>query len=163
MASIRKLTLDDWDIVNRFCLESPSYFVIESGSEGELRAADELFQSIPEGKTLEDKFIYGYFVGDELAGIAEGIRNHPQNGTWIIGMFIVAENLRNQSLGTDFLQQLELQLRDSGAMRFRIGVLDINQDGMKFWERSGYIRNGDIKEMVFNDIVHRVHVLTKGM
>jgi len=161
MAMIRKLTLEDRDSVNQFCLDNPSYFILESGNDAEVRAAEDIFQGLPPGKNLDDKFIYGYFAGLQLVGVAEGIRDYPQDGTWIIGLFIIAEDLRKQSLGKVFLQELELELRDSGASCFRIGVLDINQQGMLFWEKAGYIRTGEIKEMVFNEIVHRVHVLTK--
>ncbi len=161
MPVIRKLTREDWDIVDRFCLENSSYFIVQSGDNAETRAAEDLFQSLPAGKSLDDKFIFGYFLGDRLAGIAEGIRDYPQEGSWVIGFFIIAEELRKQSLGKDFLQGLEGRLRDSGALCLRIGVLDVNQGGMVFWEKSGYIRTGEVKEMTFDERVHRVHVLTK--
>lgn len=158
---IRELTQDDWNQVHTFCIENPGYFILESGPEADRRAAEDIYQSLPPGKTVEDKFIYGYFPESGLAGIAEGIRDYPQPGTWVIGLFIIAEGLRGQSHGKRFLQQLEVRLKGGGAGVSRIGVLDGNKGGMRFWESNGYCRTGEIKEMDFSGVVHQVHVLKK--
>lgn len=161
MNTIRLLTLGDWETVNLFCLENPGYFTLQSGEGAEVGGADDIFQSLPEGRSFADKFVYGFFIEDKLVGLAEGIRDYPQNGSWVIGFFIIAENLRKQSLGTEFLHMLEYALMGRGAQRFRVGVLDVNQSGMRFWERHGYIRTGEIKEISFGTQDQRVHVLIK--
>lgn len=159
--SVLTLNAKDLEAVNQFCLANPSYFIMESGEGADLTAARDIFESLPVGVSSTEKFIKGFYIDDQLVGLAEGIQNYPDIGTWIIGLFIIAEAYRNQSLGAHFLTALEDTLKTSGARTFRIGVLDANPAALHFWETQGYQKTGEVKEMIFGPLVHQVNVLVK--
>ncbi len=163
MNSIKELTIKNWELVDQFCRENPSYFVLQSGEGGEIGGAEDIFKSLPAGRSLDNKFIYGFFQDDQLTGLAEGIRHYPQKDTWMIGLFIIAERMRNQSVGTVNLKLLESTLKEAGAKGYRIGVLDVNPSGMRFWKRQGYIPTGEVKTITFENQIQRVHILEKRL
>ena len=53
--------------------------------------AQAMISSLPDGKSYNDKFIYGIFVGDHMVGCADVIRGFPMGSTATIGLLLIAE------------------------------------------------------------------------
>ena len=53
-------------------------------------AAQEFFQSVPPGKLIRDKFLYGFLDRKGvIVGVLEGMRNYPDDKTWWVGLLLL--------------------------------------------------------------------------
>ena len=62
----------------------------------------------------------------------------PQGDTCEVETLVVAEEVRGRRVGSKILVHVEERARRDGAAGMRVNVLDVNSDGRRFYERSGY-------------------------
>ncbi|WP_375768904.1 GNAT family N-acetyltransferase [Archangium gephyra] len=107
-------------------------------------AAEHFLTHLPDGKTLEDKFVLGLYVGevDELSGVIDIVRHWPVKDEWIIGTFLLDPTRRNAGLGARVHRDLERWVRGQGGTGLRLVVQVQNPAGLRFWQRRGYAITG---------------------
>jgi GNAT superfamily N-acetyltransferase len=103
-------------------------------------AAAQLLAELPEGKGLEDKFLFGLYppTPGPMAGVLEVIRDFPERGEWFIGFLMMEPGLRNAGLGSRFVNALEGWVRGQHATGLRLIVQEQNPGALRFWQRHGY-------------------------
>ena len=90
-------------------------------------------------KTLEDSLTLGvYNKCDLLIGMVDIFKNYPDNGTWMIGLLLLSPNERNKKLGKIIHEEIKKYALTQGGNIFRIGVVEQNIKGIKFWKSLGY-------------------------
>ncbi|WP_158502186.1 N-acetyltransferase [Vitiosangium sp. GDMCC 1.1324] len=121
-------------------------------------AAREFLNNLPNGKTLEDKFVLGLYAegADELAGVIDIVRHWPIRDEWIIGTFLLEPTRRNTGLGASVHRDLEQWVRGQGATGLRLVVQVQNPAGLRFWQRQGYAITGQTVQRthVRENIIH---------
>jgi hypothetical protein len=60
-------------------------------------------------------------------------------GVWHVGFFVVATALHGRGAARLLHDHLEHWMRAQGAQWSRLGVVEGNTRGERFWERSGYV------------------------
>jgi GNAT superfamily N-acetyltransferase len=107
-------------------------------------AAARLLVELPEGKTLEDKFLFGLYPerGTPLVGVLEAIRGFPEPGEWFIGFLLLDPAHRDTGLGTRFFEAFEAWARGESARGLRLIVQEQNPGALRFWERRGFAVTG---------------------
>lgn len=65
-------------------------------------------------------------------------KNYPHKGTWMIGLLLLSPSERNKKLGKIIHEEVKNYALIQGANSFRIGVLEQNIRGLKFWKSLGY-------------------------
>ncbi|HYO73337.1 MAG TPA: GNAT family N-acetyltransferase [Archangium sp.] len=93
----------------------------EAAKPGE---AEHFLANLPDGKTLEDKFVFGLHQDgkSELSGVIDIVRHWPVKDEWIIGTFLLDPTHRNAGLGASVHRQLEGWVRSQGATGLRLVV-----------------------------------------
>jgi len=81
------------------CLRANDYFQLVSGKAVTLANIKKIFTAVPPTKTLQDKFIFGIYDCGKLVGLMDVIKNYPENATWWLGLFLIAEESRAEGLG----------------------------------------------------------------
>jgi RimJ/RimL family protein N-acetyltransferase len=105
--------------------------------------AQSQYSILPDGKTREDKFAFGIFLGNEMVGYAEIIRGYPGPTTAMLGLLLIAEPFQRRGIGCAAYVELEDRIRAwSTCDRVRIGVVETNAAVMPFWQRLGFERTG---------------------
>ncbi|HSQ87203.1 GNAT family N-acetyltransferase [Romboutsia sp.] len=90
-------------------------------------------------KALEDSLTLGvYNKCDLLIGMVDIFKNYPDNGTWMIGLLLLSPNERNKKLGKIIHEEIKKYALIQGVDTFRIGVVEQNTKGIKFWKSLGY-------------------------
>lgn len=108
--------------------------------------AEDFMDALPPGKGSEDKFVLGFFLDDQAVGCADLIRYYPDNKTAMLGLLLITESHQGKGFGKEALGLLEgLIKRWSGTERIRAGVLAVNSQVVKFWERQGFKNTGEKK------------------
>jgi GNAT superfamily N-acetyltransferase len=142
---------------------APRYAERVTGTPPGPADAQSTYSALPEGKTYEDKFVYGIYQGDAMIGCADVIRNWPRPGTTHIGLLLIAERHQRGGAGRAAYEAIEREARAWGAKRLRIGVVATNQDVLPFWQRLGFAPTGEVKPWRYGPVVSEVQILEKGI
>jgi RimJ/RimL family protein N-acetyltransferase len=141
---VKTLVRDDWVITSDLCAKCTDYYALKGGGPPTFEDVNEIFDSLPEGKGYEDKFVLGIFTQDgALVGIVDLVRDYPAYGEWMIGLILIDPELRSHGLGTHVHEALCAWAVESGAKSFRIGVIRGNETGIRFWQNLGYRKIGE--------------------
>jgi len=83
-------------------------------------------------------------------------KNFPVDGEWMLGLLLIEPEERDNGLGKLIHKGSVQWAVKVGSKSFRIGVIEDNHKGKRFWSDLGYIK---IKE-VTNPKKHIVNVMT---
>lgn len=111
-------------------------------------AAARLLVDLPEGKSLEDKLLFGLRQDgrDTLHGVLETIRGFPEPGDWFIGTLMLDPGHRNAGVGNRFVEAFERWAHGQGATALRLIVQEQNPGAVRFWKRRGYVLTGSAEQ-----------------
>jgi RimJ/RimL family protein N-acetyltransferase len=146
--------IDDIEIAEALCLKCSDYYLLHDGILPTTEKVKEIFTALPPDKNYEDKFVLGIFKNsNEFIGIIDIVKSFPVEGQWIIGLLIIDPNKRDNGLGKRVHEALAEWAIKLGAKSFRIGAIEDNHKGIKFWTGLGYTK---IKE-VNMDFIAKTH------
>lgn len=114
------------------------YHIMSSGRDATDDDVDDIFK-YSDKKTLEDSLTLGVYNNSEiLVGIVDIFKNYPNTGTWMIGLLLLSPSERNKKLGKAIHEEVKKYALGKGANTLRIGVLEENINGRRFWDSLGY-------------------------
>ncbi len=138
--SVRLLSLEDVEAVQRLFEECRDYFRLVEGRGPLPDAAEQEFGSVPPGRSLEDKFMYGVFHEREgLVGLLEGLREYPDEATWWIGLLLLAPKARGQGVGHVVVHEFGSYVWMNGGRSIALGVVEDNRRALEFWKKLGFV------------------------
>ena len=155
---IKYLSAENNKIVEKLCEKCSGYYILHDGILPSKEQIDEIFTALPPNKNYEDKFILGIYKFDELVGIVDIIKDFPTIGEWMLGLMIIEPEERGNGLGKIVHEALIGWAIDFGAKSFRIGVIEYNYNGIKFWSSLGYTKIKKVN-MNFKTNTHIVNVM----
>ncbi|MHB1316481.1 MAG: GNAT family N-acetyltransferase [Minisyncoccota bacterium] len=138
----KTLPQSELDQLQRLYTESNDYFQLVLNRDVLPSDSTLDFNSVPEGKTLEDKFIYGVFKSEKLVGVIDLIRDYPDQNTWFIGLLLLTPSERGNNLGKKIFNVLAGILINVGAQKIRISVVNQNIRALDFWIKIGFKESG---------------------
>jgi RimJ/RimL family protein N-acetyltransferase len=125
---------------------APAYFQTVTGVPPGGAEAQSTFTALPEGKTYDDKFVWGFYSGEAMIGCADVIRGYPVPEKAVIGLLLLAEDWQRRGLGRAFAALLEERIAGwAEVSRLRIGVVASNAAALAFWHKLGYRETGEVK------------------
>lgn len=138
---IESLTRDKLTMVEALNAKCSDYYLLHEGVLPSEREALEIFIVLPPGKDYEDKFVLGIFKGGtELIGIVDIVKDFPAEREWMLGLLLLDPEERGKRLGKLVHKALVQWAAGLGARCFRIGVIEDNYKGKKFWTDLGYVK-----------------------
>ena len=116
------------------------------------------------GKTLRDKTLLGLYAADgTLAGVLDVIHDYPVPGEWFLGLLLLDPQWRGQGLGTAVVRAAEAWAAQGGARAIGLGVVEVNVDALRFWQRLGYAEVSRTARRPFGQREHVVIVLRRTL
>lgn len=104
----------------------------------------------------------GFFdASNALAGVADLVADLLAPGVWHVGLFIVATERHGRGDAQALWQALAGWMQQQGAQWLRLGVVENNPRGLRFWRRQGFIPLRDREGVEIAGRLHRVHVLAR--
>ncbi|WP_280151043.1 GNAT family N-acetyltransferase [Piscinibacter sp. XHJ-5] len=144
---------------------NPDYFVGATGQPAEQdEALRELNDSPPAGWSYTKKWLLG-FVDDRgaLAGVANVWSDFLVEGTWHIGLFIVASSLHGSGTAQALHGGLEHWMRNAGGRWIRLGVVKGRERAERFWQRMGYTEVRQRTSIAMGQRVNDLRVMAKPL
>jgi RimJ/RimL family protein N-acetyltransferase len=127
--------------LQRFFEQNPEYHETVEGAPPRPNEAEEEFRSLPPPQwPFTRKWILAFEQGDgAMAGMASLLSDFHARSVWHIGLFIVATRLHGSGAAREMHAALEAWMKGQGARWLRLGVVEGNIRGERFWEKSGYV------------------------
>lgn len=151
----------EMDALQRVIEAAPRYLYRITGHPPGAAEAQSLFTVLPEGKTYDDKFVYGVYQGDTMVGCADVIRAYPAPGSAWLGLLLIAEPFQRQGVGAAAYGLLEEQIRTWPVARIRLGVVRTNDEVLPFWRKQGFVETGEVKPYRCDKVISETVILQK--
>lgn len=106
--SAKYLEPEDAEVLQQLYEQCMEFAYLTDGQPASPTAARDEFLAVPEGKTTQDKYIFGLFdAHNVLLGMIESIRHYPDDETWWLGLMMLTPEQRGKGLGTEFYRAFE--------------------------------------------------------
>lgn len=160
--SARRLEPNEAEVLQRLYEQCADYADLVDGHPPSPFAAREEFLAVPEGKTLQDKFMFGLFdARNILVGLIEAIRHYPDDQTWWVGLMMLAPQQRGKGVGSEFYRGFEHWVLGHGAQQVMLSVVEENEQGFSFWKKIGFEVTRKTPPKQFANKTHRLYVMRR--
>lgn len=150
--------------LQRVLEEAPTYAQRVTGLPVGPADAQSTFIGLPDGKTYDDKFVFGIFLGDEMVGCIDLIRAYPIPTTSHIGLLLISEKHHGQGIGRQAYALVEQFIREWGTCdTVRLGVVRTNEEVVSFWKKMGFEPTGGVKPFQYASVVSETIVFQKPL
>ena len=126
-----------------------------------------------QGWTIESKYIEGQRINLEM--LRKDMKEHPEallliwrdegdgtllgsvwlepkeGGVWYMGLLAIRPDRQGQQLGRQMLEASEAAIRERGAAKVVISVVNVRDRLIGWYERRGYVRTGEMKPFPYGD------------
>ncbi len=137
--SVHRLSLEDIGAIQGLFEKCLDYMLLVDGHAAHPTTVAEEFQSVPPGKSLDDKFVFGIAnQQNEWVGLLDTLRWYPDETTCWIDTLLLVPDIRSQGLGQMVTQGFAEYVRASGGQAIMLGVVAENQRAYQFWSRMGF-------------------------
>ena len=150
--------------LQRVLEEAPTYAQRITGLPPGKADAQSTYSALPDGKSYDDKFVFGVFRGTDMVGCADLIRGYPRPATAMLGLVLVSERCRHQGIGRLAYGLLEQFVQDWDVCdRIRIGVVRTNEEVIPFWTRLGFAATGESRPYRYASVSSEIVVFEKSL
>ena len=95
-------------------------------------------RALPPRKEMKDKYYLGYYDGKQLIAVMDLIAEYPDSETAFIGFFMMETEIQNRGTGSQIIQELCVQLKNTGFSHVRLGWVRGNPQARSFWHKNGF-------------------------
>jgi len=144
---------------------NPEYFRIVQGEPAApTEAEEEIHGELPPGYSYTKKWVIGYARADDsLIAMANLVSDILAPAVWNVSTFIVATERHGTGDAQRLYQSLEQWAAASGARWLRLGVVQGNTRGERFWESAGYIETRLRHGVAFGRQTNTLRVMFKPL
>jgi Sortase and related acyltransferases len=135
------ILLDDRDIneINALLTVCDDFSMLVSGQPHQPEDAFELLHDLPPQKFEAYKQVLGIRDRNgKLCGVLDLVSGFPEKSIAFIGLLLLLPEKRGAGLGRRILQSLETWARGAGFKALMLGVVEENNDGLRFWKACGF-------------------------
>lgn len=130
--------------LQRVIEEAPRFAHLITGAPPGSADAQSTYTILPEGKSYEDKFVFGVYADDEMVGCIDLVRGYPDSRTAWLGLLLISEKHQGRGLGARAHELIENVIRGwETCDRIRVAVVMTNDEVIPFLERLGYRATGE--------------------
>lgn len=139
------------------------YFLMTSEEKVERQTLIYNLQDLPPNCTAEQKeFLLIYYDGYPMA-LMDLITNFPDEDCAYIGLFLVEGAHHSHGIGKEIFEEIEKELCKRNFQRIRLGVIEQNKRGLKFWKKLGFVEQKIVNSTIRPDKEWIVHVMEKKL
>ena len=144
--NIRLLSGDDEVDVQALCERCSDFSELIEGRPPEKDAGRGILFDFPPDKEMKDKYVFGvYKERDVLIAVIDMVKDYKVVGEWIMGLLMIDPRERGNSLGRKLHKLIISWVSKENGRKLRIGVVEENHKGYKFWREMGYTEIDRVK------------------
>jgi GNAT superfamily N-acetyltransferase len=152
-------------LLQEFFDANPEYFLIIQGEPaGPTEAHEEIHGDPPAGWSFTRKWVLGYVdASGRLIALANLVSDIIAPGVWNVSTFMVATEHHGTGAAHRLYRSLEDWARANGAKWLRLGVVQGNARGERFWESAGFVQTRLREGMPFGRRINTLRVMFKPL
>ena len=159
-----RLRPDHTEPLQRLFEQCADFTLLVEGEEVNPNAAQEIFRSVPAGRSLRDKFLYGFLDRNgAIVGVLEGIQHYPDDTTWWIGLLLLAPEARGHGLGRKIIDAFSAYVKLNQGTAIMLGVVEENQAAYRFWQNLGFELVRQTEPRAFGRKTQKVYIMQRGL
>ena len=159
-----RLRPDHTEPLQRLFEQCADFTLLVEGEEVNPNAAQEIFRSVPAGRSLCDKFLYGFLDRNgAIVGVLEGIQHYPDDSTWWIGLLLLAPEARGNGLGRKIIDAFSAYVKLNQGTAIMLGVVEENQAAYRFWQNLGFELVRQTEPRTFGRKTQKVYIMQRGL
>ena len=144
--------------------DAPRYAHLVTGVPPGAADAQSLYTVLPDGKTYDDKFVFGIYSDAAMVGCIDLIRGYPDPFTACIGLLLIAEQHEGKGIGRAAFEELERFIRSwNTCTLLRLGIVRTNDRAFRFWTRLGFAPTGEVKPHRYGTVVSEIVLYAKAL
>ncbi len=150
--------------LQRVIEEAPVYAQLVTGVTPGPADAQSMYTILPEGKSYEDKFVFGVYRVGEMVGCADLVRGYPDPATVYLGLLLISQRYQRQGIGRRAFELLEEFARGWGTCdRIRLAVIRTNEVVIPFWRRLGFEATGEVRPYRYGSVASESILMEKRL
>jgi ribosomal protein S18 acetylase RimI-like enzyme len=120
---------------------------------------------VPEGKSPDDKVVFGVWVDGELVGVLDVLLRYPDQKTVYLGLLLLDRRLQGRGIGAAACVALEREVlaRWPWARRLRLSVVRTNDRVLGFWRRMGFAETGEVRPWRYDKLQSEAILMDKPL
>ena len=121
-----------------------------------------MLQERPNAAPEVEKLVLGLYDGPCLIGVTDLLKDYPAPGLWYLGLMLIEPPRRRAGIGTALFAALGDWVARQGGHTLRLGVVEQNAAGRRFWERQGFQDIGAVDQDL-GHVRRKVHRMERGL
>jgi ribosomal protein S18 acetylase RimI-like enzyme len=159
-----ELQSENTQLLQKLFEQCADYAMIVEGESVSPSAAQETFETVPTGRSLSDKFVYGVLDRNgNIVGVLEGMCHYPDEMTWWIGLFMLAPEVRGHGLGQRLIKSFSDYVRSEQGASIMLGVVEENRAAYHFWQKLGFELVRKTEPRLFGRKTQAVYVMRRNV
>jgi ribosomal protein S18 acetylase RimI-like enzyme len=160
--SIYRLFHEDIQIIQEVFEKCNDYLLLVEGKTVERNTGEEEFLSVPKGKSLEEKLVFGIFNQQkEIIGYLDTLCIYPEEKCCWIALLLFVPEYRAKSMGQKVVQGFIEYMSTRGVQEIRLGVIEENYQAKRFWNNLGFELIHTTESRPFGNKAHKVHIMRR--
>jgi GNAT superfamily N-acetyltransferase len=103
-----------------------------------------LLSALPAPARSDEKYLWSLRIEGQLVGCMDVLREWPARHTLSIGFLMIDPQVRRRGIGIAALAQLRERTRAwAGIRRWRVAVVQSQDDALRFWRSAGFVETGE--------------------
>ncbi len=154
----------EMDALQQVLEDSAEYLYRITGHPPGSADAQSLYSILPEGKSYDDKFVYGIYFEEQMVGCADVIRGYPKACIALLGLLLVEEAHQGKGIETIAYRSLEQNIRKwADVTHLQVQVVRTNEQALPFWSGEGFEETGEVKPYRYDKLVTEAVILEKAL
>lgn len=134
----RILNEEDIDDILRILCGNPLFYEYTTARAERENVRQDML-ALPPGRTMSDKYYFGFFDNGGLIAVMDLISGYPDEETAFIGFFMMAAEKQGRGAGSRLIQDVLKELKRSGFDRVRLCINKGNPQSSHFWYKNGFV------------------------
>ena len=146
---------DDCGDIDALLVRCADFIRLSEGQDPSPGDGRLLLEERPHEAPEVEKLVLGLYDGPCLIGVVDLLRDYPAPGVWYLGLMLIEPPRRRAGIGTALFAALGEWVARQGGRALRLGVVEQNAAGHRFWTRQGFQDIGSVDQ----DLGHRRRVV----
>jgi GNAT superfamily N-acetyltransferase len=143
---VERLGADDGPELDALLVRCADFIRLTEGREPAAGDGLLLLDERPEAAPDVEKLVLGLYDGPCLIGVMDLLKDYPAAGVWQLGLMLIEPERRRSGIGASLLGALEDWIAGQGGRSLRLGVVEQNAAGHRFWAREGFRDIGTVEQ-----------------
>ena len=133
--TVEKITLENLHKYEDVFYSNEEYYMITDGHSATKETCAETVEYSLDGYTQDN---IGFLLNGDAVACLFVLEGYPKNDVLWLGLFLVHNNYKRQSIGTKCINALIAAVKGTDINRIRLSVQDNNIGGLSFWKKIGF-------------------------